>query len=530
MKRCSKDQHGEACIATQNAVQPLKRRVMWSAIAMWMIACGAITEHRPVELGPAPQRPLPRQVHYTLTLPPALMAATVRVCFEGPAPSQLVAGVAQPRAQLKHAQLRPPHPKRVHNADPIAHGRALQVRDRSISLRGVPSDACIEYQITLPDARHITLPESRVYATSEWLYRPPADERTGMVFELEVELPANVDASLPFPTLAPHRYVIPTSAFLYLSQGVFGHFDVEEFELSGCLVAVVFPQDFPQRARQAVLMQLKRALPAVATVTGTFPRKTLRVVVAPVAESSPSGSAIVFGQVTRGGGGSVLLLVRRDATRESMANDWTCIHELSHLLLPFVEREDAWLSEGFSTYYQEVLRGRSGLSSHQLTWSRILNGTQRTMRTSTPLAQQSARMYERHNYPDVYWGGAAYALAVDVALRQQGQSLDAVLKKLDAARLDRHPPQSATELLSKLDRLSGTAIFRDTAEQLVYGPADKAAQAHAALLFNLGLIACDGARTDDCDPQSARLVLAASQPEHSLRDAILNHPAGTQPR
>ena len=38
-------------------------------------------------------------------------------------------------------------------------------------------------------------------------------------------------------------------------------------------------------------------------------------------------------------------------------DDWSVIHELSHLLLPYVQSEDAWLSEGAASYYHVVVEG-----------------------------------------------------------------------------------------------------------------------------------------------------------------------------
>ncbi len=45
---------------------------------------------------------------------------------------------------------------------------------------------------------------------------------------------------------------------------------------------------------------------------------------------------------------------------EDMYADWTATHEFSHLLLPRISWRQKWISEGFASYYQNVLMARAG--------------------------------------------------------------------------------------------------------------------------------------------------------------------------
>jgi hypothetical protein len=155
-----------------------------------------------------------------------------------------------------------------------------------------------------------------------------------------------------------------------------------------------------------------------------------------------SGDDVGFGMAMRGGGPTVVLLVGSDATDEHLLGEWVLTHELSHLLLPQVRREDAWLSEGMASYYQNVLRARAGTLTDEEAWGSLVDGFDRgrAAASSLPLGEASARMGRDFAFLHVYWGGAAVLLQLDVALRQRGSSLDAVL----AAARARYPHDRGT--------------------------------------------------------------------------------------
>src|SRR5207244_449476 len=98
-------------------------------------------------------------------------------------------------------------------------------------------------------------------------------------------------------------------------------------------------------------------------------------------------------------------------------------------------RDDAWLSEGFATYYQAVLRARAGFFSARYAWQKMHEGFERGRRqtSSRSLAETSARMGREYQYMRVYWSGAAIALLADVALRKSSggkKALDDALRAL----------------------------------------------------------------------------------------------------
>jgi predicted metalloprotease with PDZ domain len=214
--------------------------------------------------------------------------------------------------------------------------------------------------------------------------------------------------------------------------------------------------------------------------------------------------------VARGGGASLLLFVPRAAALSALRADWVAVHELSHLLHPFVERDDAWLSEGLATYYQELLRVRAGLLSEQDAWRRIVAGARRVDDAEHSLADEAASMYESFEFARVYWGGATFALLADVELRRRTRgalTLDHVIAALHECCAHSTQPWSARDLLARMDALAGISVFTELAERHVFRPGFPDLE---PVLRGLGVTLDD-----------AKVRFDASAPEASLRAAIM---------
>ena len=99
----------------------------------------------------------------------------------------------------------------------------------------------------------------------------------------------------------------------------------------------------------------------VALVYGRFPNPKARIIVIPTTENSwGNDSAVIFGRVTRRRGETVELFINPDRPIEEYYADWTATHEFSHLMLPLLKKRHRWISEGFASYYQNVLMLRAG--------------------------------------------------------------------------------------------------------------------------------------------------------------------------
>jgi predicted metalloprotease with PDZ domain len=169
--------------------------------------------------------------------------------------------------------------------------------------------------------------------------------------------------------------------------------------------------------------------------------------------------------VLRGGQAAAHFFVNQRRPLREYVEDWTAPHELSHLLLPYVTSNDAWLSEGLATYYQNVSRVRSGAITPQDAWQRMHSGFRRGKDGTTgklTLKQATERMYRDGGYMRVYWSGAAILMMADVRLRQltdNKQSLDTVLAKFGECCLDPDPEWTARRVFEKFDEIAGASVF-----------------------------------------------------------------------
>lgn len=398
----------------------------------------------------APASPDPSGWHYAVTVPPDLGRLDVELCFRGVVPPRLVAG---DDAAVRY----------VVDTRAAGSGKPLAVDSATGTILTAGAGKCLTYGVDI--ARMIEEVDSDAMAVVEgalagspdlWLWRP---ERLPDAAEvtLSFALPDGVAVSTPWPRQADARWRLSATAFTWASQVVIGRFVADRFTAAGTdfQVAVI---DRPRQISAAGIRRwLSTAAETVAGLYGSFPVPSMQVVVVPY---PGGGDPVYFGMALRGGGPSVLLLVSGSAADEAFPGEWVAIHEFLHHGMPFVERRAAWLSEGFVTYYTEVLRARAGLRSERAAWDALLSGFARGRRSGTdvPLFEESARMHDNHAYQRVYWGGAAIALVSDVALREAGTSLDAAMRHLDACCGEAPRIWTADAVLRELDRWLASAV------------------------------------------------------------------------
>lgn len=220
-------------------------------------------------------------------------------------------------------------------------------------------------------------------------------------------------------------------------------------------VEIVGPVD-PAR-RDELQRWLAEVADAALKAYGRFPlpEATVRIEQSP----SRSRSPVPWGQTLRRDGVSVLLYVRADASFDELRADWTAMHELSHLFHPYLGGEGRWLAEGLASYYQNVLRARAGLLGEEEAW-RLLDagfGRGRNEDSGLSLSELSRR---HRGTMRVYWTGAAYWLEMDLALRRNGSSLDAVLSRYSDCCLRGTGEVAPRAFVTQLDRLASGSRFR----------------------------------------------------------------------
>jgi len=340
---------------------------------------------------------------------------SVRVCFDGAAPQSFGPGVAGAGRALLEAR--------------DSRGRALPTRGGRIDLGSLRPDDCMRYRVDLDLAIRASRFARRygrdlVSSQGVWLWRDlravPAHGAT-----LRFDMPEGIHANAPWPRINGVHQLGP-SAFRRPGFVSFGRRPARIIERERVRARFVRLGDGWNISEADLGQWLTEAIDGISTVQGRFPVDDLLIVLVPT-----RGDSIGFAMVRRGGGHAAAFMVGRDARVETLRSSWVTWHELSHLHLPALPQEDAWLYEGVATYYQEILRVRLGIQTQEQAWAHLLDGFERGARGGArgSLRQASASLFSGGSFSRVYWAGTAFALEADVSLRRRGSSLDAALRR-----------------------------------------------------------------------------------------------------
>ena len=375
----------------------------------------------------------------------------------------------------------------------------IRMRNRRMLLpaKGI---RCMYYTVDLERAarqeRHnrSLLPGNVIVSPTLWLWRPELMGNTQL--RVRFQLPENVKVSVPWEPVSTDRqeYRIAKSPESASATAVFGDFDYEEIAVPGAVLRVGLLKAEAGMNTEAIINWVRATATDVSLAYGRFPNPSPQVVVIPVGGSRDrSQSAVPYGRVIRDGGEAVELLIDQRQPIEAFLADWTATHEFSHLMLPYMNRQQKWVSEGFSQYYQNVLLARSGTYDELTAWQKLYEGFERGRLSRPEMSpNEAAADNVRASLMKVYWSGAALALMADVKLREQSdgeETLGVVLGRLQGCCLPSDRVWSGLELFATLDSLTSYPVFM----QLYRRYADTAGFPDVRPLFaRLGLSASNG--------------------------------------
>jgi len=329
--------------------------------------------------------------------------------------------------------------------------------------------------------------EDFIAAPQFWLLRP--DVQASAEAELSIQMPEGWSISAPWRELMPSsvtakikkqpslaalstkRYFhIPNTPPDWSAAVAFGRFTEERIALPGgtLRLAVLHGADAGERAK--LREWLDHVSRAVLSAYGRLPLPEVQVLVIPVGQLGRGGrdedraQAVHFGQSIRGQGNALELLVDPTRPAAEFADDWTAVHELSHLMHPYLGDRGTWLAEGLATYYQNVLRARSGMLTPAQAWDRLYQGFKRGAKTpgDETLEQVASNMHRSHAYQRVYWAGAAYWLTVDRDLRRASggkMNLETALSRFRDCCLPAYSEWKPEDFVARLDALAGSDVF-----------------------------------------------------------------------
>jgi len=125
------------------------------------------------------------------------------------------------------------------------------------------------------------------------------------------------------------------------------------------------------------------------------------------------GNRVRFGQAFGGESPRLRIVVGEDITPDVLRRDWIMVHEMVHLAMADVPRNQRWLLEGLATYVESIARAQLGHLSEEFVW----NGFVSRMHQGLPTNGDKGLDYTP-TWGRTYWGGAMFCMLADFEIRK----------------------------------------------------------------------------------------------------------------
>jgi hypothetical protein len=339
---------------------------------------------------------------------------------------------------------------------------------------------------------------------STWLLRPVGETAASSESLLRFRVAgARFASGMARSTSAPDFFEASTSDIDAAGFAVFGPFREETVRSGDSALELAIAPGGLEMTPSDVRAWLEQSVSGLAAYYGHFPTKRALVVVVPGTTSRTEGETL------GDGGPSVLIRAARGLTTSKTRDDWVMLHELIHVTLPSLARQQAWLSEGLATYVEPIVRARAGIVSVQRFWSDLVKGLPQG------LPQPGDEGLERtHTWGRTYWGGALFCLIADVRIREAThgvRSLDDALRSIVATGANVASHWSVDQFLDEGDRGAGVTVLRDLYREMGLAPGTVDLE---ALWKRLGVRVGPGGRVffdDRSELASVRRAIASFQ-------------------
>ena len=169
---------------------------------------------------------------------------------------------------------------------------------------------------------------------------------------------------------------------------------------------------------------------------------------------------VPWAHTSRGEKQSVHFHVNMDYSLEEFLEDWTAQHEISHLSIPFVGRENSWFSEGYATFMQYQVMMVQGVYSEvevQQKYKARVAKCKSSYQTNLTFPVAADSLKGVWNYPDMYWGGVSFFWSLNKEYQENTHQplTDVITKYVACCRVRESTPE---EFCLVLDSITKTKI------------------------------------------------------------------------
>lgn len=387
-------------------------------------------------------------INYHVLVNKNLKQLDVKICSDKNLPSQYALGRSRSSQYIKsltqHSTSKP--------------SKNLKLYRGRLYLSDTSTGDCVSYQTDLTKSL-VHDNKTVLIDNRDWLLYPNTEHQVKIQFHFEHR---KHKVSAPWPKVhkgkSNNHYILPRYPKSQSSKTVIGQVHIASLNVKNAKIEIALIGTDDKKRLNEYIKWISDTAEILDTHTGLFPQRPVQII---LAAKGSQREAVPWAEVQRGGGASVHFYVDEFRNINDFYQDWTAVHEFSHLYLPSLQTEDLWLSEGLATYYQVVLRSKAKITTSSQGWQKLLSGFNRGKRADNGLNLRQTNATQHY-----YWGGTAYFFMADVAIRTHtNQTLFSVMNQFVNCCINEVGQWSAERLTAKLDSISQTRIFSELLEK-----------------------------------------------------------------
>lgn len=177
---------------------------------------------------------------------------------------------------------------------------------------------------------------------------------------------------------------------------------------------------------------------------------------------SDGDEPVPFGHTSRKQQQSVHFYINPSFSLDEFVNDWTAQHEISHLSIPFIGKENMWFSEGYATYLSRKIMITQGIyteKSFDSLYIERIGGDDVIYNTPhTSVVDLCRQLKQNHHYSSIYYAGSSYFFLTDKALRAD-RNMELIQVVQIYQNQNRLSDTTLSQVIASFDQISESKIF-----------------------------------------------------------------------
>lgn len=157
---------------------------------------------------------------------------------------------------------------------------------------------------------------------------------------------------------------------------------------------------------------------------------------------------------------SVHFYVNPDFSLQDFIEDWTAVHEISHLSIPYLGPNQKWFAEGYATYVQNLILLDMGVydkGRYDRKYKYKLDNARPHFTEDKSFISVVTELGLNYNYPEMYYGGACFFIELDKKFRAKlGNGFLFYIKKYQ--QCCRKGFSNLDDFISDLDKVTKSKI------------------------------------------------------------------------